>query len=49
MAMSAASAAAENAIASKILEAVRITEDEIDRQIEHLEKLDEDDLEGWID
>lgn len=42
----AANMAVQEALADKLLEAARIAEDEIDREIERLEKLDEDDLEG---
>lgn len=36
----------QNQLAERLVEAARIAEDEIDREIERLEKLDEDDLEG---
>ncbi|XP_022658251.1 thioredoxin domain-containing protein 9 homolog isoform X4 [Varroa jacobsoni] len=39
-------AAVQQALADKLLEAAKIAEDEIDREIERLERLDEDDLEG---
>ena len=35
-------------LAERLVEAARIAEDEIDREIERLEKLDEDDLEGKL-
>lgn len=41
-----AAAAVQQALADKLLTAARIAEEEIDREIERLEKLDEDDLEG---
>ncbi|OQR78218.1 thioredoxin domain-containing protein 9-like [Tropilaelaps mercedesae] len=44
--MAVSAGTVEQALANKLLEAARIAEDEIDREIDRLEKLDEDDLEG---
>ncbi|XP_018495908.1 thioredoxin domain-containing protein 9 [Galendromus occidentalis] len=44
--MAAVNDVIQQQLAERLVEAARIAEDEIDREIERLEKLDEDDLEG---